>query len=320
MGKQLETAIGVLNGAIGDYLVRTKNGLAIEMACYLRGERLPLDRVSIARAHPDARPRVAVLLHGLMCTESVWEFADGSDYGALLELDVGLTPLYVRYNSGVSIAENGAALSRLLASLVREYPRQLEEIVLIGYSMGGLVARSACHVAALTPAEHRWLPLVRRAIYVGTPHLGAPMERVGRLVARVLSAVDDPYTRLIADIADLRSNGVKDLGDADLRHEDRAAVLRRISLRDPRHPVPLLPSIAHYLIAGSLSIDARVAMLFGDAVVPVRSATDGGCIDAATLALPPSHVKLVRGADHLAIAHHPEVYTHVRAWCEEETP
>jgi pimeloyl-ACP methyl ester carboxylesterase len=243
---------------------------------------------------------------------------DGADYGSLLAREHGFTPLYLRYNSGLTIAENGKAFAALLERLVAEYPVAVDEIVPIGFSMGGLVVRSACHVASLAPIANGWLPLVKRAIYVGTPHLGAPMERVGRVVSKLLRSVDDPYTQLAAELADLRSDGVKDLGDADLRDEDRARRVPRIALRDPRHPVPLLPQIMHYLVAGSLSTDARLASVFGDSIVPVGSATDGECVDAATFALPPDHVKIVSGLAHMTLPRHPAVYEHVRAWCAPE--
>lgn len=322
MGRKLELAIAVLNGAVGDHLARTGNGLATPMTCVANGEPFAMERAAIARVHPEATPRVAVLLHGLMCSEDIWKLPDGSDYGSLLARDHGFTPFYLRYNSGLTIAENGAALASLLSLLVVEYPVAIEEIVPIGFSMGGLVVRSACHVASIAvprasegSAAHAWLPRVRRAMYVGTPHQGAPMERVGRFVSKVLRSVDDPYTQLAAQLADLRSDGVKDLGDADLRHEDRARRLPQISLRDPRHPVPLLPQIKHYLVAGSLSMDVRLASLFGDSVVPLPSATDGSCVDAATFALPPDHVKIMRGTSHMTLSHDPAVYEHLRAWC-----
>lgn len=319
MGKKLELAIAILNGAVGDHLARTGNGLATEMRFIAGGRELPVERGALARALPEATTRVVVLVHGLMCTEDVWTHPGGGDYGSMLARDHGFTPLYLRYNSGLPIAENGAALAAVLERLVAEYPVPIEEIVPLGFSMGGLVVRSACHVASLS-SNASWLPLVRRAIYVGTPHRGAPMERAGRFVSKVLRAVDDPYTRLIADVSDLRSDGVKDLGDADLRHEDRALRLSRVGLRDPRHPVPLLPQIQHYLVAGSLSTDARLASLFGDSVVSLGSATDGSCVDAATFALPPSHVRIVSGASHVTIAHDARVYQHLRAWCAPPEP
>jgi triacylglycerol lipase len=317
MGKKLEATLAILNGAIGDYLARKGNGLATETTFLSRpgAERpLPLERAALEGALPGASGRVALLVHGLMCTETIWEMADGSDYGARLALDLGFTPIYLRYNSGLAIADSGARLSAALAALAAGYPRPLEEIVPIGFSMGGLVVRSACHVASLEASP--WLSHVRRAIYVGTPHLGAPLERVGRSVARVLRAIEDPYTRLVGEIADLRSDGMKDLGDADLRHEDRSARAGRVRLRDPRHPVPLLPGIQHFLVAGSLTetVPGALAAFFGDALVPLESAT-AGLVDPTSDVLPPDHVKILRGRSHMMLPCDPEVYEVIRGWC-----
>ncbi len=319
MGTKLELAIAVLNGAVGDFLARTDNGLATPMTLVHEGAPIAVTRASLARAGATEAKRVAILVHGLMCTESVWTMADGSDYGSLLRRDLGIAPLYVRYNSGLPIPDNGASLAQLLQEIADALP-EAEEIIPIGFSMGGLVIRSATHVAALEPneaGERAWLRRVRRAIYCGTPHLGAPLERVGRIVTRLLSKVPDPTTQLVAQIADLRSDGLKDLGDADLRHDDRARRGSNLGLRDPRHPVPLLAGIRHHLAAGSLSIDPRLAGILGDAVVPLSSGTDGACIDAATIALPPEHVRLFPGFIHMAMANHPDVYARVREWCDD---
>lgn len=314
VGRKLELAIAALNGLVGDYLERNQNGLRTELSLVVAGEAVSLTGQSLAVAYPAASSRVAVLVHGLMCTEDIWQMPDGESYGSLLGRDLGLTPALIRYNSGLPIAENGAHLSKLLAELVRAWPTPVTELILIGYSMGGLVVRAACHVAKLEAEP--WLALVRRAIYVGTPHLGAPLERAGRVLTRVMRAIPDPVTRLIADLAELRSDGVKDLGDADLRHEDRARRRASLSLRDPLHPVPLLPGIQHYLAAASLSDDPRLMTIFGDVLVPVPSGTDGACKDGASIALPPSHVRLFPKMSHIAIAHHPDVYPAIRAWCE----
>jgi pimeloyl-ACP methyl ester carboxylesterase len=280
MGKKLDLAVSVLNGAIGDYLQRTGNGLATRMAWIDRGSRAP-------------SPRVVVLVHGLMCSETVWDFPGGGDYGTWLERDLGYTPLYVRYNSGLPIAENGAALSHLLEALLDGHPLPIEELVLLGYSMGGLVVRAACHAA--TESGARWLPRARRCVYVGTPHRGAPLERFGRVLSRVLSQVDDPYTQLAHQLAELRSLGVKDLGDG-------------------AHPVPLLPGLSHYLVAGTLSREPWLTALFGDALVPVPSATDGHADALGTLPLPREHIRIVPAVGHVGLAHHMEVYQHIRTW------
>src|SRR5579862_4603775 len=169
MGRKLEATLAILNGAIGDYLARTGNGLATDTTLLSKvaskvGAEPPLrlEGRALAEALPAASGRVALFVHGLMCTETIWEIVDSDDYGTRLARDLGYTPIYLRYNSGLAIAENGARLSRALAKLAGEYPRPIEEIVPVGYSMGGLVVRSACHVARL---ENRvWLSLIRRAI------------------------------------------------------------------------------------------------------------------------------------------------------------
>ncbi|HEY8078488.1 MAG TPA: alpha/beta hydrolase, partial [Labilithrix sp.] len=222
-------------------------------------------------------------------------------------------PLRLRYNPGRAIADNGRALASMLASLFDAWPSPIEELLLVGFSMGGLVIRSACHVGKLE--GHAWLSRVRRVVYVGTPHRGAPLERAGRVLGRVLRAVPDPYTRLVADIADLRSAGIQDLGDADLTHEHRARAPRGFSLLDARHPVPLLPEIRHYLVAGALASDPNLALWFGDSMVPLSSARADACTDVA---LPPARMRVFPGRAHLSLPHDPEVYAQVRTWLEED--
>jgi len=295
MGATLERAIGILNGTIGDHLARTGNGLATQMRCVLGGEALPLVRAALARAYPAATGRVALLVHGVMGTERDFVMPDGSDYGSRLARDLGFTPVYVRYNSGRTIEESGADLSALLARLVEAYPAPVEEIMPVGYSMGGLVARSALHAA--TRAGLAWPSRVRRAVYIGSPHRGAPMERWGRVVARFLHAVPDPVTRMVADVADLRSAGVKVLGDP--------------------HEAPLAPAVRHLLVAGSVSGVPLLAALLGDAVVPLSSALDGRHGEGAALDAPTVRVRLVHGVSHVALAHDPRVYEEIRAWCRE---
>src|SRR5712671_2299493 len=102
MGKGLETTLAVLNGLVGNYLSRTGNGLATEMSLYRADLPLPAERAALAAAYPNASPRIVVLVHGLMTTESHWRMSDGSDYGSLLERDLGWTAAYVRYNTGLA--------------------------------------------------------------------------------------------------------------------------------------------------------------------------------------------------------------------------
>ena len=269
-----QVALAILNGVVGDHLHATSNALAIEMR--------------VVRGVP-AR-RVAVFVHGLMCTEDVWRLPDGTDYGALLERDFGIAPLYMRFNTGRSVADSGEAFARLLDELTARHP-VIEEI-LSGRLQHGRPrppqrhARRGRGAAPLALARDPGL-LHRDA----APRLalGAPGPRV----VRILRGFRDPYTDLVAELGDLRSSGIRDLGDS-------------------AHPIPLLPAIRHHFVAGFVA--PWMATILGDALVPLASGTNGAISDAETA--PPHHVKIMPGVAHMTLAHHPDVYAHLRAWCE----
>ena len=312
--RRVEFALGVLNGVLGDYLHRRDNGLATPMELFLEGRPVRLDRESLQRAYPAPTGRLALWVHGLAVTEAVWSFPrePAVTYGALLQRDLGVMPLYLRYNTGLHVRDNGEALARLLETLVACFPVPIEELILVGYSMGGLVVRSACHVAAAR--EHSWLSRVRRALYIGVPHLGSPLERAGRTVGQVLRAIPNPYTQLAADLVDLRSSGVKDLGHGDLVKPDGEGAGRPL--------VPLRPELSHHLIVGALGREERplLSALFGDGVVPLASAAGRAGPEDRSPRFPQENVKVLAGVDHIALAHHAAVYAQVRAWCEKELP
>ncbi len=299
LGVQLGRALGALNGLVGDRLSEGRSALALKMALIDDGNVRAPGAVTIEGG------RAVVFLHGLMDTETTWWFDDGG-YGVWLERDLGLRPLYVRYNSGRAIADNGHELALLLERALAH--DGVREIFLVGHSMGGLVLRSACHHAS--ELGHAWLGKTRRAVYLGTPHEGAPLERAGRVFTKVLSWFGDPVTQLIIDLGNRRSAGIQDLGDADLRHDDRQRRQPTYRLRDPQHPVPLLTSIDHHLIAATLSEEPWLIDLFGDAIVPLASAT-ANQLTAPTL--PPSHITILRGLSHPALSHDRRIYAQLHA-------
>jgi pimeloyl-ACP methyl ester carboxylesterase len=326
-GRDLDTdrpgrlALAILNGAHGDLVQREAPALALDMTVRVAGRAVPVTTAALAGAFPDANGRLAVFLHGLTESESSWCFqaerhhgrADVT-YGTQLQEDLGLTPVHLRYNTGLHISDNGRSLDALLTALVETWPEPVQDVVLIGHSMGGLVARSALHQAGGgTPEAHAWTHLVRDTITLGSPHLGAPLERgVHRLAAQLARL---PETRPLARLLALRSVGIKDLRHGTLVEADWAdRDLDELTPGVHTH-VPLLDGARHFVVLATLSQNpaGRAADLLGDLLVPPRSAS-GDTGDDDRLAFPPDHVHRLGGLHHFDLLNHPRVYEQIRRW------
>ena len=170
--------MAALNGVLGDHLAATDNPLAIHMQFRRNGEALDLHREALRAAIPQATGKIVVLVHGSSMNDRQWT-RNGHDHGAALARDLGYTPLYLHYNSGLHVSTNGRALDALLEQVVAAWPVPVRELVLVCHSMGGLVARSACHVGELGPPR-AWRAGLTAVVFLGTPHHGAPLERGGR--------------------------------------------------------------------------------------------------------------------------------------------
>ncbi len=285
MAVTTDRLLAVLTGAIGDLLAAQGNGLHEPMAVVVRGDAVALQPQTLTAAFPGASDHIVVLVHGLMGTVDDFEFArthasEPEGYGTALQTAWGWTPVYVRYNSGLPLPDNGAALAALLGELVDAWPVPIREVALVGHSMGGLVVRHALGSGSAGAAP--WRGLVRRVAFLGSPHGGAPMERGGRLAAGLAGQLPDPVAKVIAEVANLRSAGIVGLGRPELPQLDA--------------------SRQYLLVAGRLWSEGGVADWLGDGMVPVPSAT------AAEEALPSTaEIQVIQGANHAEMAHHPQV-------------
>ena len=316
-------ALAILNGAHGDLVRQEALALALDMTVRVAGRPVPLERAALAAAFPAATGRVAVFLHGLTEDEVSWCYGTerrgdaGMTYGSRLQEDLGLTPVYLRYNTGLHVSENGRALDALLSALVGSWPHEVQDVVLIGHSMGGLVARSALHQAHGGTAEARgWTHLVRDTVTLGTPHLGAPLERGVHRLAGGLARF--PETRPLARLLSLRSAGIKDLRHGTLVEADWTD--RDLDALGPatHTHVPLHDGARHFVVLATLASNpaGRLADLLGDLLVPPRSAS-GDTGDDDRLAFPPDHVHRLGGLHHLDLLNHPRVYVQIRRWLVE---
>jgi len=301
-----------LNGAFGDYLEQSRNELALAM-CLIDddGYEVPLEPDALASALPEATGRVVLLIHGLGMNDQQWRQAGRADFGDRLSASYGYTALRVRYNSGRHISDNGQSLDNLLGRLFESYPVPIERLTIIGHSMGGLVARSACYYAQQNNQE--WLSRLGDLVCLGSPHLGAPLERLGNWFNTSLTRMS--YTQPLSAIGDIRSAGVKDLRygyvlEADWRKDEGA------DEHTPSRPVPAPDHVGHFLVAATLghSADDPRGQIFGDMLVPVESAIGHSPTPSRRLAARDQTGRVFYNMSHFALIHSHDVYQAIVEW------
>src|SRR3954466_2436544 len=148
-------ALAALNGFWGDALARDVPDVALELSVRAGGRDVDTDSAGLAQAFPDATRKLVVFVHGLCGDEQGWRIGRRPSYGTRLRDELGYSPLYVRYNTGLHISDNGRRLAEVLHHVVCGWPTEVDELVLVGHSMGGLVSRSACHYGE--KHDHAWV-------------------------------------------------------------------------------------------------------------------------------------------------------------------
>jgi pimeloyl-ACP methyl ester carboxylesterase len=292
-GRLSEGLRSALNGTHGDALAGAANPLAHAMGFYAGGRPLPLDPKGLRDALPEATDRVCVFVHGLCCDETAWQRRDPSgaparSYGERLQEVAGYTPLYLRYNTGLPLVENGRALAGLLETLAEAYPLPIRSLTIVGHSMGGLVALQACIQAEAGGLP--WLERVESVVGLGVPLRGSPLAQAGHAASSVLQAL--PYTAPLATLADARSAGVR-----DLRHGFS------------RERAPLHRPIAFRFVGATMRADAEgpLARLVGDGLVTAASALPVGWegdVDGV----------VIGGLGHVGLLNDRRVYAHLARW------
>jgi len=286
-------ALGAINGMWGDRIERDHAPLALGLDLRVDGE-------------PSGK--LAVFAHGLCETDAAWGLGGGPTYGERLRAELGHTPVYVRYNTGRHISENGRALAAALEALVTEHPA--EEIVLVGHSMGGLVARSACHYGERD--GHAWTRALRHVVCLGSPHHGAPLERAAARGGHLLRRL--PETAPLARVLTARSAGVKDLRYGACLDEDWEGIDPDLWGPDGCGEVPFLPEATYYYVGATLARDkdSTLGRLLGDVLVQFPSASGDGPL--RRLAFELEHGLHLGGVHHLQLLNHPRVYEQLARW------
>ena len=308
-----DATIAALNGVWGDHLASTGNPLAIGMSLRMGGLPVPTTHEGWAARGTAPSRRLLILVHGLCMSDLQWTHR-GHDHGQALACELGFTPLYLHYNSGRHVWQTGREFAALLDDLIARWPVQVDELVFVGHSMGGLVARSACYEAAR--AGHAWPATLAKMVFLGTPHHGAPLERGGRHIDRALGL--SPYVAPFARLGRSRSAGITDLRFGNVRECDRPGRDRHAQHHDDRPATPLPAGVDSYLLAATTAERASglQGAVIGDGLVPVDSALGRHRNPAMRLCVPSSHQRLVTGCSHLGLLDNAEVLQQLRAWLQ----
>jgi pimeloyl-ACP methyl ester carboxylesterase len=293
-----------VNGLIGDRLRDEGSSFAFDIGARVDGRDVVLTPEGVEAAYPGATDKLVVFVHGLSENEASWnraakprrEVPDRRSYGDRLT-DDGWTPVYLRVNTGLPISENGVAMAALLDRLVHAWPENVRRIAIVGHSMGGLITRAACAVS--TDSQRPWTELVTDVVCLGTPHLGAPLERV---VNKGVSAMGRlPEAAPFGRILEYRSTGI-----LDLRHG---------LARDVQN----LPNARYRLVAATLTRSPRsvTSSTIGDYLVPYASAL--GRRRGGEEMFPGAETLHVPSADHFDLLNHDDIYAAIREWLHDRS-
>jgi hypothetical protein len=203
--------LSLINSFIGSYLEKENNPLAVEMGFYQRSKMIDLEAPIEEQLDFQLSNKVVIFVHGLSNLENVWSYPPTNQsttsilshyvdlcfektsrepeqhYGSKLNLDYGYTPLFLRYNTGISLDKNAQRFNRLLNKLFESYPNKIEELILVGYGMGGRLLSQTQHLADSNQAK--WLPSLSRCLYLGKLNEGSLLTFVLRLGGKLVREI-----------------------------------------------------------------------------------------------------------------------------------
>jgi pimeloyl-ACP methyl ester carboxylesterase len=311
-----EAVLAALNGVMGDRLQASDNPLATRMTLRYRDAAIDVQDMP---PKTEVNGKILLMIHGLCMNDLQWTaLQDGQaiNHGEVLATALGYTPVYLRYNTGLHVSQNGRELAALLAQLLVHWPVKIKSLDVLAHSMGGLVIRSAVNIAKNEAMQ--WTQHLKRIVFLGTPHHGAPLERAGNWVDVLLGAT--PYSKPFTQLAQLRSAGITDLrygfvSDADWQGQDR---FKRKP--DKRAIVALPHGVQCYAIAATTAAKRSLLAerLLGDGLVPLHSAL--GQHDAAGRCLTFDNDKqhIAYRTNHMQLLSSPTVTEQLMQWLNND--
>ena len=301
-----QALLAALNGVLGDHLVLSDNPLAIPM--HFRKNGHILNNEQLSDVINQSNGKLLIMAHGLCMNDLQW-FREGHDHGAELAKESGMGAIYLHYNTGQHISDNGKQFARLLESLVNLSDTQLE-INILAHSMGGLVSRSAFHVAE--NSGYKWPELLNKLVFLGTPHHGAALEKAGNWIDLILGA--HSYTVPFARLVKVRSSGITDLRYGNVQESDWHTSERFEFIGDQRLPLPLPDNVKCFAVATSAKESINYPL--GDGLVRIKSALGKHQDPPFDLRIPDIRTWVGTNINHMQLLSDPKVYQILKAWFE----
>jgi pimeloyl-ACP methyl ester carboxylesterase len=318
---------------LGPTVVGMERDLTAPLACLLQDTPRKFTEGFLDPGDADVKPKLflvepyqrgkipVVLIHGLWSDPVTWVDAVN---GLRAQGDICRQYQFwcFRYPTGKGLLESAAELREKLL-LAREsfdpahQDAAMEQMVLVGHSMGGIVAqlqvsysydilwrnaaKRSLETVQTTPAIRERLrqafffdpsPLVTRAVFIGTPHRGSTKSR--RFIGRVASSLVHISGPEEAQYRQLMDNN-RDVFDEYLWDSWPTS----IDLLEPSNPllqalayIPFKCGVRRHTIIGTggMALSGEP----GDGVVPVSSARQAGA--CSELFVPVRHEKLHRNA------------------------
>lgn len=309
-----ETILAILNGVVGDYLEENKNPLAIPMTLRQDGEPIDFYQKNSSKSDKKVSGKILLMIHGLCMNDIQWTWK-GQNHGESIAKSHGFTPVYLHYNTGLHISKNGQKLHQTLENLIKNWPMPVEEMVILVHSMGGLLTRSALHYESENGQS--WSKYLTKIIFLGTPHHGSPLERIGNHVDRLLEAI--PYVKPFARLGKMRSSGITDLRFGYLVDEDWEGKDRFEKQSDNRKILPLPTTIDCYTIAATIGKqgDNLKEKTVGDGLVQLNSALGKHQDETRNVGFKSENSMVLYEANHMDLLSDKRVLEQIEQWILE---
>jgi pimeloyl-ACP methyl ester carboxylesterase len=323
------TLLSAINGVIGDYLHTQQSPLSIAMAFRQHGKDIEVE--ALARHIVESEGKLLIMVHGLCMNDVQWRQGE-HDHGYHLANDLSCTTVYLHYNTGRHIYQNGIELNALLGKLTTQFgllqSQHALDISIVAHSMGGLVTRSALYyakaaiseAAAITEESEekaQWAEYVKKIVFLGTPHHGAPLEKAGNWVDLFLGM--HHFTAPLTRITQIRSAGIADLRHGYIVESDAHSERPFDFASDQRKPIPLPDGVACFAIAttSSASPNSINKQLVGDGLVPLNSALGIHENEAFNLDFKPENQWVGNNISHLGLLGNKTIYDVIQRWLSQ---